>query len=667
MHSLQDNIDAVSSTLASISPEAVLKHLVSLSSDAQSTPLSRIFGKYDLTTPDRSYSTEITPIITPKYLSQLCTPSSPSSHLEYLVNTFRADGSVRTTVHPVNSNFEEVVDEKSGMYDAGTTLSRITKYSEGNHVTETKWRQSDDCDNIDVTIRSDDAEGNLFLRRERNGVEIKNIEKYAKTKDVVMTRMAKVPGCTSNVEVGVIKFDGKIRVFGVSDASVSRGIMWLVCNILSGISVEEVLECDASEFTKKIALDVGLSEGRGNGIGNIVRTVQRLLLGGNDKEDEEKKLEPKKLKRPRTAVLLSGGVDSSVALNLLKESHDVTAFYLKIWLEDELAHLGQCPWEDDWNVCMDVCEQANVPLESMSLQKEYKEKIISYTIEEAKRGRTPNPDIMCNSRVKFGCFLEAIADRGFDHVASGHYAQLEDNGKGGKRLIRGVDPVKDQSYFLCGLTQAQLKNVLFPVGGFPKSEVRDLAKKFQLPNRHRPDSQGLCFLGKVKFDHFIREYLGEDEGDVFDAGADEDEGQIIGRHKGLWFHTVGQRKGLGGVLDVRKNSQGPWYVVAKDVKKNRLFVSNKYDEERFEGCRKELRVQDIHWIEGEGDGGEYCMKIRHGPSLAKGKLELDEDKEGGRIVLVEKDGGLAAGQFVAFYDEAAVCVGSAVIAEANVM
>lgn len=197
--------------------------------------------------------------------------------------------------------------DKSGMYDAGTTLSRITKYSEGNHVTETKWRQSDDCDNIDVTIRSDDAEGNLILRRERNGVEIKEIEKYAKTKDVVMTRMAKVPGCTSNVEVGVIKFDGKIRVFGVSDASVSRGIMWLVCNILSGISVEEVLECDASEFTKKIALDVGLSEGRGNGIGNIVRTVQRLLISGNDKEDEEEKLEPKKLKRPKTAVLLSGG------------------------------------------------------------------------------------------------------------------------------------------------------------------------------------------------------------------------------------------------------------------------------------------------------------------------------------------------------------------------
>mmetsp|Transcript_8719 Transcript_8719/g.15827 ORF Transcript_8719/g.15827 Transcript_8719/m.15827 type:complete len:713 (-) Transcript_8719:38-2176(-) len=661
LRSLQDDIDAVSSSIATLPPDALLKRLVALSSDAVSTPLSRIYGKYDLSNVDgRSYSTEIIPIFDKNYLIKMCT-ATPPPKLQYQIKTFRDDGSERTTLHPVNERFEEVVDDRSGMYEAGTALSRITTYSEEGHVTETKYMRNGEG-SVDVTARSDDAEGNLIIKRKRNGDQLPQVERYERTVQIPMSQLSKVPGCTSITQVGVIVYKDKVRVFGVSDAAVSRGIMWLVCNVLSGNSVEEVLNCDASEFTSRIGLDVGLSEGRGNGIGNIVRTVQKLLRGEGPRSTTTNTVASE---RPRTAVLLSGGVDSSVALNLLKETHDVTAFYLKIWLEDELAHLGQCPWEDDWNVCVDVCEQAGVPLESMSLQKEYKEKIISYTIEEAKMGRTPNPDVMCNSRVKFGCFLEGIADRGFDYVASGHYAQLEDNGNGGKRLIRGVDPVKDQSYFLCGLTQAQLKNVIFPVGSFPKSEVRELAEKFQLPNRHRPDSQGLCFLGKVKFDDFIREYLGEDEGDVFDAGADEEE--IIGRHKGLWFHTVGQRKGLGGVLDVRKNSQGPWYVVAKDVEKNRLFVSNKYDEERFEGCRKELRVQDIHWLEEEGEGGEgeYYMKIRHGPSLAKGKLELDA--EGGKIVLDEKDGGLAAGQFVAFYDEDAVCVGSAVIAEASVM
>jgi tRNA-specific 2-thiouridylase len=259
--------------------------------------------------------------------------------------------------------------------------------------------------------------------------------------------------------------------------------------------------------------------------------------------------------KPTVAMLLSGGVDSSVALNLLhSQGYSVTAFYLKIWLEDELAHLGQCPWEDDYDMCIQVCNQAGVPLESISLQQEYKETVISYTVAAAQRGRTPNPDIMCNSRVKFGCFYDAIEGRGFDYVASGHYAQLIADDNGAKQLLRAPDAVKDQSYFLCALKQEQLQRVLFPIGHLEKHEVRQLAQDYDLPNKNRPDSQGLCFLGKVKFDEFLAAYLGESPGDIIDART----GGKIGRHNGVWYHTVGQRKGIGKVLDPKATAKGPW-------------------------------------------------------------------------------------------------------------
>lgn len=400
------------------------------------------------------------------------------------------------------------------------------------------------------------------------------------------------------------------------------------------------------------------------------------------------------------AMPLSGGVDSSVSLNLLlQQGYDVTAFYLKIWLEDEFAHLGKdaCPWEDDYRTCVAVCEHAGgVPLETLSLQREYRETVIKYTIEEAKRGRTPNPDIMCNSRVKFGCFYDVIQDRGFDFVASGHYAQLvqdNDDNDGSNddtfssspphpqerrttmstdgrtnrvKLLRAPDPIKDQSYFLAALTQTQLNRVLFPIGHLHKTAVRTLATELNLPNQNRPDSQGLCFLGKIRFDDFLAAHLQDDPGDIIDA----DTGDIIGRHRGLWFHTIGQRKGIGRSLDPKATNRGPWYVVAKDPVRKLVLASNRYDGENFDETRRSFHVEGVRWISEqapESDGGSLrtTMKIRHGPTLVEGYLRLlDADGRGneGEVVLDTKDGGLAPGQFVAFYD-GVECLGSGIISE----
>mmetsp|Transcript_24181 Transcript_24181/g.51274 ORF Transcript_24181/g.51274 Transcript_24181/m.51274 type:complete len:460 (+) Transcript_24181:1-1380(+) len=420
---------------------------------------------------------------------------------------------------------------------------------------------------------------------------------------------------------------------------------------------------------------------------DVNEKLSQLLESTSSSLNTEKKNDP--THKPTVAMLLSGGVDSSVALHLLlRQGYNVTAFYLRIWLEDELAHLGECPWEDDLHVCQLVTEHAgNVPLETVSLGKEYRERVVQYTIEEAQRGRTPNPDIMCNSRVKFGCFLEYIEQSGmeFDYVASGHYARLEDDdndddnkdassSKKKKRLFRAPDPVKDQSYFLCALTQHQLSRVLFPIGRYQKSEVRELASHFQLPNRDRPDSQGLCFLGKVRFDDFLASYLGNRPGDIVDALN----GEVVGRHKGLWYHTVGQRKGIGKVLNPLATARGPWYVVAKDQKRDIVYVSNRYEEEDFARARSEFEVEDVRWISGEspaecrskeGHGIDWeevrmDMKIRHGPRIVQGALLLKEDGSSGGITLEKKDGGLAPGQYVVFYrigtDE---CLGAGVISE----
>jgi tRNA (5-methylaminomethyl-2-thiouridylate)-methyltransferase len=350
----------------------------------------------------------------------------------------------------------------------------------------------------------------------------------------------------------------------------------------------------------------------------------------------------------KIAALVSGGVDSSVSLRLLKEaSHDITAFYLKIWLEDEMAFLGECPWEDDLRYVRAVCAKAGVPLEIVPFQKEYWERIVSYTINEVKRGRTPNPDVLCNTRVKFGAFYDVFG-KDFDKIATGHYAQTEER-DGIAYLKRSPDLMKDQTYFLSQLSQAQVARALFPIGGFQKGEVRALAEKFNLPNADRPDSQGLCFLGKIRFDKFLEFHLGKKTGDLIDYET----GKKLGEHDGFWYYTIGQRRGI-------HLSGGPWYVVKKDAEQNIVYISNAWRS--LETARDTFEVEDLNWIAGEKPKKKKLdVKIRHGAKMYSCTLhEIGSGKL--RVNLDAPDTGIAPGQFAVFYD-GEYCLGGGVISQ----
>lgn len=364
------------------------------------------------------------------------------------------------------------------------------------------------------------------------------------------------------------------------------------------------------------------------------------------------------------AVLLSGGVDSSVALRLLQEEgHNVTAFYLKIWLEDELAFLGECPWEEDLKYARAVCEQAGVPLEILSMQKEYFEKVVSYTIAEVQAGRTPNPDIMCNNQVKFGLFFEKIEELypgKFEKVASGHYATIEHKNST-YYLKRSPDPIKDQTYFLARLSQKQLAHIVFPIGHLFKHEVRALAEKYNLPNKNRKDSQGICFLGKFKYNEFLKHYLGEKKGDL----VEYETGKKLGTHNGFWYFTIGQRSGI-------MLSGGPWFVVKKDTTANRIFISKTYYEP--EKSRDTCQITDFNWIREQSEctspvpfpiaksfSDNLTVKLRHGPTTYPCTLTLLADTARAEVHINGSDQGLAPGQFAVFYHDQ-LCLGSGVIA-----
>lgn len=348
----------------------------------------------------------------------------------------------------------------------------------------------------------------------------------------------------------------------------------------------------------------------------------------------------------KVAVLVSGGVDSSVALRLLKQnpSYELTAFYLKIWLEDEFQFLGECPWEEDLKFASQVCEEAGVPLEVVSLQGAYWDRVVDHTIHELKQGRTPSPDILCNQRVKFGAFLDLVDS---DYlVATGHYAQVEHK-DGFAWLKKGCDPVKDQTYFLSRLSQEQLARCIFPVGQYPKSEVRELASSFDLVNQARKDSQGICFLGKIKYADFVKAHLGERPGQIIDI----DTGKSVGEHKGFWFHTIGQRKGLG-------LGGGPWFVVSKDLDKNIIYVS------KHKMCEQEDRYQfpvsHVHWLSHphQNESLDVTVKLRHGAKVIPARIDVAESKA--QVTLTEPDAGIAAGQYAVFYQDD-VCLGSGMI------
>ena len=347
----------------------------------------------------------------------------------------------------------------------------------------------------------------------------------------------------------------------------------------------------------------------------------------------------------KIAVLVSGGVDSSVALRLLHEQgHELTAFYLKIWLEDETSFLGTCPWQEDLGYVGGVCDQIGVPLKIVPLQKEYYETVVSYNLAEIKAGRTPNTDIFFNAFIKFGLFFDHIDDS-YERVATGHYAQVRRQA-GMTELVEAPDPVKDQTYFLAYLKQSQLARAMFPIGHLCKEQVRQLAHQYNLPTKDRKDSQGICFLGKLKFQDFIRHYLGDRPGDLIEFET----GKKLGTHKGFWYHTIGQRQGSG-------LAGGPWYVVSKDIATNKVFISRHYYEQDKQ--RNHFVIDRCNWIAYEPVAGHCQVKLRHGKH--KHACTIEPQADGSVFIrLAADDQGIAAGQFAVLY-KGARCIGAGII------
>jgi tRNA-specific 2-thiouridylase len=350
------------------------------------------------------------------------------------------------------------------------------------------------------------------------------------------------------------------------------------------------------------------------------------------------------------AALVSGGVDSSVMVHLLKEAgYEPVIFYIKIGMEDKDGYID-CPSEEDIEITSYIARKYGCRFEVVSLHDEYWEKVVSYTIDSVKRGLTPNPDMMCNKYIKFGCFEERWG-KDFDKIATGHYATTtEINGKAW--LSTAKDALKDQTDFLAQITNLQIQKLMFPVGHLQKSEVRDIAAKQKLPSAMRKDSQGICFLGKINYNDFIERYLGKRTGKIVELET----GNVLGKHNGYWFHTIGQRKGLG-------LSGGPWFVIKKDVKRNIVYVTNGYNPELQYG--KEIRLQGFDFITedvwGEfSDAKEITFKIRHTPDFTPGLIRRTGDLY--RIESTEKIQGIAPGQFGVVYDkERRLCFGSGMI------
>ena len=359
----------------------------------------------------------------------------------------------------------------------------------------------------------------------------------------------------------------------------------------------------------------------------------------------------------RVAVLLSGGVDSSVALCLLaRQGLHPDCFYIKIGPEEHTE--WDCSSEEDMEMATAVARKYGCRLDVVDCHREYWEQVTTYTMDKVRAGLTPNPDVMCNRLIKFGAFHEKRG-RDYDLIATGHYAQteLEDvessNSQSSnspiKWLCTSPDPVKDQTDFLAQIYGWQLEKALFPIGHLMKDEVRRIAEEERLVNAHRRDSQGICFLGKTDYTEYLRRYLGEQTGNVIELET----GRIIGQHRGHWFYTIGQRKGLGF-------GGGPWFVVAKDAAQNILYVSNGYDPAT--AYRSDFPIHGFHSINGELPGGVVTFKIRHTPEFHTATLE--PTGEGSYTVHSEAPiHGVAPGQFCVIYDEHYHrCYGSAEIA-----
>ncbi|WP_407534887.1 tRNA 2-thiouridine(34) synthase MnmA [Elizabethkingia miricola] len=382
----------------------------------------------------------------------------------------------------------------------------------------------------------------------------------------------------------------------------------------------------------------------------------------------------------KIVVGLSGGVDSSVAAYLLKQQgHDVVGLFMRNWNDASVTLEDECPWIEDSNDALMVAQKLGIPFQVIDMSELYKERIVDYMFEEYEKGRTPNPDVLCNREVKFDAFMDVALSLGAEKVATGHYAQLSSVDKDGEtiyRLLAGNDNNKDQSYFLCQLSQDQLSKALFPIGHLTKPQVREIAKEIGLVTADKKDSQGLCFIGKVSLPEFLKQQLQPKEGEIVEIFRDfpgfhqsqpefsskqeeleylsskikyqKSDGKVIGKHQGAQYYTIGQSKGLG--IGGHKES---CFVISRDMENNILFVGESHS---FPGLyKKALKINndEVKWIRKDlqlqnGESREVMARIRYRQPLQKATIYQFEDAF--YIEFEEPQSAIAEGQFAAWYD-----------------
>ena len=395
--------------------------------------------------------------------------------------------------------------------------------------------------------------------------------------------------------------------------------------------------------------------------------------------------------KKRVVVGMSGGVDSSVAAYLMQQQgYEVIGLFMKNWHDGSVTIQGDCPWIEDSNDALHVAQKLGIPFQTLDLSSEYKERIVDYMFAEYQAGRTPNPDVLCNREIKFDIFLKHAITIGADYVATGHYCRkaesIDENGNPIYHLLAGIDINKDQSYFLCQLNQAQLSKAIFPIGALTKPEVRKIAKELDLITAEKKDSQGLCFIGKVRLPDFLQQQLASKRGDVvlipnenltaissyiFDACTPDslqlltkpnhfhkNDGTIIGEHNGAHFYTIGQRKGIkiGGFKE-------PLFVIATDTKENVLYLGESESHIGLNRAGLFIKNEDIHWLRDDltlqnGEQRTYFARIRYRQPLEKCCLYKSED--GLYVIFEHLQKGIAAGQFCVWYHEHEL-IGSGVI------
>ncbi len=381
----------------------------------------------------------------------------------------------------------------------------------------------------------------------------------------------------------------------------------------------------------------------------------------------------------RVIVGLSGGVDSSVAAYLLKEQgYEVIGLFMKNWHDDSVTISNECPWLEDSNDAMLVAEKLGIPFQVVDLSEEYKERIVNYMFKEYEAGRTPNPDVLCNREIKFDVFLKIALDLGADYVATGHYCRkgiLDKDGQEVYQLLAGVDNNKDQSYFLCQLSQEQLSKSLFPIGELTKPEVREIAAKLDLITAEKKDSQGLCFIGKVRLPEFLQQQLAPKEGEIVQIPTDssvynievpefsskeeelafrakkfvysKDDGKVVGKHQGAHYFTKGQRKGLavGGTKE-------PLFVIETDVHENIIYAGEGKNHPGLYRNVLFVKNDEVHWIREDlklnvGKQLQVEARIRYRQQLEKATLFQTND--GLYVSFENPQSAITEGQFVAWY------------------